>query len=163
MDVTDSFAELGDHLDYPMFIVTTSAEGRRAGCLVGFCTQCSIDPPRFAVFLSNKNFTFRVTARAEAAAVHVVPRAASELARLFGENTGDDLDKFDHCEWAPGPHGIPVLTACPDRFVGRIVGRVSVPGGDHEGFILAPVEVAAGGDSFFPFSVAKGFDPGHEA
>jgi flavin reductase (DIM6/NTAB) family NADH-FMN oxidoreductase RutF len=29
-------------LDYPMFIVTTAAEGRRAGCLVGFGTQTSI-------------------------------------------------------------------------------------------------------------------------
>lgn len=163
MDVTEAFAELGDHLDYPMFIVTTTAEGSRAGCLVGFCSQCSIDPPRFAVFLSNKNFTLRVAARAEAAAVHVVPPSAVELARLFGENTGDELDKFDHCEWAPGPHGVPVLTSCPDRFVGRIVGQVSVPDGDHEGFILAPTDVEAGGDSFLPFSAAKRFEPGHEA
>ncbi len=36
-------------IDYPMFIVTAAAGGRRAGCLVGFTTQCSIHPPRFLI------------------------------------------------------------------------------------------------------------------
>src|SRR4051794_41781759 len=52
--------ELIDELDYPMFIVTVAAGGERAGCLVGFATQCSINPPRFLVCLSDKNRTFRV-------------------------------------------------------------------------------------------------------
>ena len=77
--------------------------------------------------------------------------------------TGDEIDKFEHCEWTEGLLGVPMLTSCPDRFAGRIVGRVSVPDGDHGGLILAPVHVEAGGDSFFPFSVAKGLEPGHEA
>ena len=40
--VTKRFQELADHFDYPMFIVTAAVGDRRAGCLVGFCTQCSI-------------------------------------------------------------------------------------------------------------------------
>ena len=44
--------ELVSELDYPMFIVTCADERERAGCLVGFATQCSIDPPRFLVCLS---------------------------------------------------------------------------------------------------------------
>ncbi|HEX8931084.1 MAG TPA: flavin reductase, partial [Actinomycetota bacterium] len=38
---------LVDRLDYPMLIVTAETDGERAGCLVGFATQCSIEPPRF--------------------------------------------------------------------------------------------------------------------
>ena len=35
-------------VDYPVFVVTTvdRDSGERAGCLVGFVTQCSIDPAR---------------------------------------------------------------------------------------------------------------------
>lgn len=163
MDATHDFAELGDHLDYPMFIVTACAGGRRAGCLVGFCTQCSVDPPRFVVFLSNKNFTYRVAQEASALGIHVVPREAASLARLFGEATGDEIDKFDRCEWTPGAGDVPLLRACPDRFVGRIAGRVDVPDGDHAGFILEPVDLQVEGGSFFPFSRAKRFEPGHGA
>ena len=42
------FNDLVGGLDYPMFIATARSErGERAGCLVGFATQCSIDPSRF--------------------------------------------------------------------------------------------------------------------
>ncbi len=161
--VEERFQGLVSHLDYPMFIVTTSAGDRRAGCLVGFCTQCSIDPPRFVVFLSNKNFTYRLAQDAEALAVHVVPGDEIELARLFGEETGDETDKFERCQWSPGPLRIPLVERCPDRFVGRIADRFSTQGGDHVGFVLEPVEVHAGGGSFLAFSDAKQLEPGHEA
>ncbi len=161
--VEERFQELVAQLDYPMFIVTTSDGERNAGCLVGFCTQCSIDPPRFVVFLSNKNFTYRVAGGAEALGVHLVPEDALDLARLFGEETGDEVDKFERCEWSPGRLGVPLLDRCPDRFVGRVGDRFSTRGGDHVGFVLEPVEVDAGGGSFLPFSRAQQLEPGHEA
>ena len=37
------------------FSVTTATDGAQAGCLVGFSTQCSIEPPRFGVWLSKLN------------------------------------------------------------------------------------------------------------
>ena len=69
--------ELVSELDYPMFIVTVATSGERAGCLVGFATQCSIDPPRFLVCLSVKNRTYRVAKNANAMVVHLVPEGAS--------------------------------------------------------------------------------------
>ena len=78
MDATPAtertFTSLMGELDYPMFIVTTVAgDGERSGCLIGFATQISIDPPRFLVGLSEKNHTYRVAQRAEHIAVHFVP------------------------------------------------------------------------------------------
>ena len=40
-----AFDRLVNRLDYPMLVVTAEADGERAGCLVGFATQCSIQPP----------------------------------------------------------------------------------------------------------------------
>ncbi len=160
-DVQSTMEELAGHLDYPMFIVTAEAEQRRAGCLVGFCTQCSVDPARFVVFISNKNFTHEVALNATALAVHVVPRGAEDLARLFGEATGHETDKFARCEWESGPLGAPVLPSCRDWFVGRILDRIET--GDHTGFIVEPVAAQATGDSFLPFSIADRFEPGHPA
>src|SRR3954453_19462919 len=99
--------ELIDELDYPMFIVAAAAGGERAGCLVGFATQCSIDPPRFLVCISVRNRTFRVARSAAGLVVHLVPEEAADLADLFGGQTGDEVDKFAQVTWSDGPGGAP--------------------------------------------------------
>ena len=149
-------------LDYPMFIATTSSGGERAGCLVGFATQCSIDPARFLVCMSDKNRTTRLLEGGDAMVVHLVPEDAGHIVELFGGETGDETDKFARCDWRPGPEGMPVLSDCPSWFAGRIVERA--PLGDHVGHVLEPFageDASAGG--WFPFSRAKEIEPGHEA
>jgi flavin reductase (DIM6/NTAB) family NADH-FMN oxidoreductase RutF len=155
-----SFAELVSQLDYAMFIVTTAAEGERAGCLVGFASQVSIHPPRFLVGLSVKNRTYRVALRAEVLVVHFVPEDATELAELFGGETGDEVDKFAACDWRPGPDGAPILSELENWFAGRIRERFDF--GDHCGFLLDPIDGEAGrGQSSLTFHRAKRIDPGH--
>jgi flavin reductase (DIM6/NTAB) family NADH-FMN oxidoreductase RutF len=154
--------ELVAELDYPMFIVTTMAAGDRAGCLVGFATQCSIDPPRFLVCISEKNYTHAIALRAQAMVVHLVPQEASELAELFGGETGDEVDKFARVAWEAGPEGIPVLEACRNWFAGRILGSQDV--GDHRAFLLEPFAAHSdGGERPFTFHRARRIEPGHEA
>jgi flavin reductase (DIM6/NTAB) family NADH-FMN oxidoreductase RutF len=160
--VTDAFETLAARLDYPMLIVTTAADGERAGCLVGFSTQCSIDPPRYLVCLSDKNHTYRVALRASTLAVHFPSKAHRSLSELFGEQTGDEVDKFQRCTWEPGPDGVPLLTDCPDRVVGRIIERQAV--GDHTAFVLAIDQASVGPDEgFLPFTAVSDMEPGHEA
>jgi flavin reductase (DIM6/NTAB) family NADH-FMN oxidoreductase RutF len=158
----DTFNALIGELDYPMFIVTVAHGEQRAGCLVGFATQCSIDPPRFLVCISKANHTYRVAREAEMLAVHFVPADAEPLAELFGAETGDRVDKFARCEWSPGPGGIPLLSACPNRFVGRVVERGD--GGDHELHVLEPMTAQRGHrDGVFTFHRAKRIEAGHPA
>jgi flavin reductase (DIM6/NTAB) family NADH-FMN oxidoreductase RutF len=159
----EAFDALVGALDYPMFIATTAADGERAGCLVGFATQCSIDPPRFLACISDKNRTHRVLERgAGSMVVHVVPRDAGYLVELFGGETGDEADKFERCQWSAGPEGIPVLDLCGSWFAGRIVDRVTL--GDHVGYVLEPFDGRADYDGpAFPFARAKAVEPGHEA
>ena len=116
--MTEAFEKLVSLLDYPMFVVTTRADDESAGCLVGFTSQVSIGPPRFLVGLSKRNHTYRVAQRADHLAVHLVPRQHSELARLFGSETGDRTDKFARCAWHSGPHGMPILDDAAGWFAG---------------------------------------------
>jgi flavin reductase (DIM6/NTAB) family NADH-FMN oxidoreductase RutF len=158
----ETFQELVAQLDYPMFIATVTAGGERAGCLIGFATQCSIHPPRFLAGISDKNRTFRVARGADSMAIHLVPEDATELAELFGGETGDEVDKFERCEWQPGPEGVPLLDGCPNRFVGRILERIDF--GDHVGIVLEPFFAEADEESGqLGFHRAQRIDPGHEA
>ena len=149
-------------IDYPMMIVTAATGTERAGCLIGFSTQCSIDPLRFVVCLSDKNRTYRVAQDASALGVHLVPADREDLVALFGSNTGDDIDKFERTGWHPAGDGTPIVDGCPNWFVGRVLHRVDA--GDHQAIVVEPVEAAAGADvRQFPFHRAKRFEPGHEA
>jgi flavin reductase (DIM6/NTAB) family NADH-FMN oxidoreductase RutF len=134
-----TFHALVGDLEYPMFIVTARAGDEPLGCLVGFATQTSIDPPRFAVCLSHRNRTFRHGHEAEVLGVHCVPEHGNALAELFGGETGDEVDKFARCAWR-------------------------ADAGDHDAFLLEPIAAHNGsGEGEFTFHRAKRIDPGHEA
>ncbi|KOU75934.1 flavin oxidoreductase [Streptomyces sp. MMG1533] len=126
-----------DRLDPDMCVVTATANGERAGCLVGFASQCSIRPVRFVVWLSKVNHTYRVAQDAEFLAVHLLTREQRELAELFGGRTGDTTDKFQHVGLREERGGALVLEDAAAWFVGEVVLRAD--GGDHVGFVLDPV------------------------
>ena len=156
------FESLVGELEYPMLIVTTAAEGERAGCLVGFATQTSIGPGRYLVCISEKNRTHRVARRARALAVHFLPADRDDLAELFGGETGDEVDKFERCEWHEGPQGVPIVEACRNWFAGEILDRLDL--GDHTGYLLSPIAAERGEPvDQFSFHRARRIDPGHEA
>jgi len=158
----ERFQQLVAQLDYPMFIATVAAGGERSGCLIGFATQSSIHPPRFLAGISDKNRTYRVAREADTMAIHLVPEDAGELAELFGGETGDEVDKFERCDWHEGPGGVPLLDGCPNRFLGRIIERVDF--GDHVGMVLEPFAAEVQEDlGQLTFHRAKRIEPGHEA
>ena len=95
--------------DGPAYVVTTARGSERDGCLVGFASQCSIEPPRFGVWLSKENRTYRIALSAATLVVHLLRQGDQDLARLFGAQTGDEVDKFEDVEWRSGPDGCPVL------------------------------------------------------
>lgn len=158
-----SFQDVSEVLDYPMFVVTTSSNGRNAGCLVGFATQISIDPPRFLVGLSVNNYTHGVAVEASRLVVHLLDDQSIDLARLFGEQTGDDVDKFTDCSWRPGPDALPVLEQPPAWFSGTVRQRSEV--GDHTAFLVEvdAAEVRRRPARLLRLSDVDDFDPGHEA
>jgi flavin reductase (DIM6/NTAB) family NADH-FMN oxidoreductase RutF len=156
------FADAVSDLEYPMFVVTAAAGDRRAGCLVGFAAQCSISPPRFMAWISHRNHTLAVARQAEVLGVHLLSADDHALAELFGSRCGEEVDKFAGVAWHEGPGGVPLLDACTRWFVGRILDRFD--SGDHDGFLLEPVEAGTGPWSGqLGFSAVQDLEPGHDA
>lgn len=159
-----ALAAFGEHLDPALVVVTTADGHERAGCLVGFHTQCSIAPDRYAVWLSKANHTYRVALFADHVAVHLLSADDLDLAELFGGSTGDQVDTFASCAWTTGPSGVPLLDRLPNRMVGRRVSLVDDGDSDHVCLMLA-LEVVETAAAFSPLrlSAAAGIVPGHDA
>ena len=161
--MSTKFEDLMAQADPALAIVTVASETQMAGCVVGFHSQCSIEPPRYAVWLSKANLTYRVALFAESFAVHFLDGDDHDLAELFGGTTGDTVDKFAQCEWVADPGGAPLLTRCPNRMVLTRLTQLD-DGSDHVCLIGGPVR-ADSTPRFRPLrlSASQDISPGHEA
>ena len=159
----DDFGQLMASLDPPLVVVSTMAEDERAGCLVGFHVQSSIDPEHYCVWLSKANHTYRVGLRASHFAVHFLTDADHDVAERFGTVSGEDTDKFAGLEVDLDPYGVPLLRSCPNRLSLERIALLD-DGGDHVCLTTRVTEVHTGGP-FTPLRVsdANDLDPGHEA
>lgn len=157
-----AFHAIASELEYPMAIVTTAHAGDKAGCLVGFVAQCSIDPPLLMVWLSKQNRTTRLARQASGLLVHFPSTSDRALAELFGSRSGDAVDKFSLCRWENGPGGHPRLTDCSRWVAGRILERFET--GDHIGHLVEPFDGACERwDGQLGFQSVKDLEPGHSA
>jgi flavin reductase (DIM6/NTAB) family NADH-FMN oxidoreductase RutF len=130
-------------VDYPMYVVTASTDTAPSGCLAGFVTQCSILPARFLVCISKENHTIAVAEQARGLGLHLLGSDQLDLARLFGESTGDRTDKFALVDWHPGATGAPLLEECAAWVEGQVLERFDL--GDHVGHLVEPLAGGGGG------------------
>jgi flavin reductase (DIM6/NTAB) family NADH-FMN oxidoreductase RutF len=160
---SDAFDALAAATDPAMLVVTTADGDERGGCLVGFHSQSSIDPPRYAIWLSKANHTYRLALHTTHLALHFLGEEHRGLAEHFGTLTGDDTDKFAGLRVAAGPHGVPLLTDVPGRLVVRRLALLD-EGGDHICVTTEPVRTD-GRPPGTPLrlSACADLDPGHEA
>lgn len=158
----EPFDDLMGMLDYPVFVVTTQADGQPSGCLVSLANQASIEPAIFQVGVPRDSEACAAANRSEYLAVHVLARHHRSLAELFG-GPGDESGKFHRCRWRAGPQGMPILDDAIAWFVGRTLGRIEM--GDHVQYVLQPVATWAPESSDDPLYLSDldDLDPGHEA
>lgn len=163
-DTAVDFTVLTARLDPPLVIVTAASQGQVAGCVVGFHSQCSIDPARYAVWISKANFTYRVALLGTHLVVHLLDATQRELADVFGGSTGDEVDKFAAIAHDCGPGGAPILSDCPNHLVLRRIGMWD-DGGDHVCFVGEPVAAGNVAAARPPLRVSKArdIDAGHAA
>jgi flavin reductase (DIM6/NTAB) family NADH-FMN oxidoreductase RutF len=167
--VTDSstaeqaFDSIVASLDGPMVVVTAAVGSERAGCLVGFHAQSSIDPKRLTVWLSKANHTYRVALRATHFAVHFLATDQFAIARHFGTTTGDDGDKFVAWPSNSGPGGVPILADVPQWMALRRVALLD-EGGDHV-CVVGEVTAAHSEHGFTPLRLSQvaHLQAGHDA
>lgn len=159
----DAFDDLAAGMNAAMIVLTTEADGTLAGCLVGFHSQCSIEPPRYAVWVSKANHTYRTLLFADHVAVHLLEADQLDLAAHFGTQSSDDVDKFADVSWSRSPEGVPLLDDCPNRFVAR---RLVLLEGetDHACVVVEPVRSEAGTvGSPLRLADVDHLEPGHHA
>lgn len=163
MDIDDAFDRFVAAGDPPTFVVSVRAGEKTDACLVGFATQCSIAPRRFAVCISEVNRTWRLVAEGPVVlAVHRLRQGDDAVAEWFGGHTGDDVAPFGDYATTPGPDGVPLIDALGDRLIGREHARVDA--GDHVLIVLEPIAVHGDAEAE-PFTLADAgsIDPGHPA
>jgi flavin reductase (DIM6/NTAB) family NADH-FMN oxidoreductase RutF len=82
------------------------------------------------------------------------------VARLFGEQTGDAVDKFAAVDWRIGTTGAPLLADVAVALEGKILGHFSV--GDHEGFLVRAARAVTGpGQGLLTHRSSPPLRPGH--
>ena len=140
----DAFDILMAALDSPLIVVTTADQRERAGCLVEFHVQSSIEPQRYCVWLSKANYTYRVALQSSHLVIHFLTADDLPLAELFGTQTGDTVNKFAGLPVDSGPGGAPVLRQCPNWLAVRRIALLD-EGGDHVCLTTEPVAVHAAG------------------
>ena len=126
-----------------MLIVTTAVGEEQAGCLVGFHSQCSIEPDRYAVWLSKANHTCQLALRATHLGLHFLRHDQLDLAEIFGTMCSDEVNKFTLAGSRVGPFDVPIIDACNDRVIARRTAFLE-EGSDHICFVLEPVEACSG-------------------
>ncbi len=132
-----------DFVDYPLYVVTVGTpDTELSGCLAGFVTQCSIDPPNFLVCVSRENHTLQVARRSSFMGIHLLGCDQVNVARLFAEQTGDRVDKFASVAWRMGPFGAPILAEVAVAMEAKVLGHGSV--GDHDAFLVQGLGAIAG-------------------
>lgn len=157
-----AMAALVDRADYPMFVVTAFDGAEASGCLMGFLTQCSILPARLLVCISKENRTASVAAGSRGLGVHLLGEDQLAMAAVFGEGTGDRIDKFERPDvaWHPGVTGAPIVEACAAWVEGTIRARFDL--GDHVGHLLDPVAGGGGGaGGLLRYGQVRDLRPGH--
>lgn len=159
----DAFSTLMSSLDPPLTVVTTAIGDERAGCVVGFHSQSSIDSAHYSVWLSKANHTYRLGLRATHFAVHFLTQDDLDLAEVFGTQCSAETDKFAGLPVDAHESGVPLLRQCPNFIV---LERLAVldDGGDHV-CLTTRIVSAHSGAPFTPLRVsdADGLEPGHPA
>lgn len=122
-------------LSYGLYIVSSEAEGRKAGCVVNTFAQVTSSPAQVSVALNKENATTSVIDERGAFEVCVLDESATmELIGGFGFHSSKDADKFAGVSTAVSERGLPYVTehVCA-HFSVKVSQRIDV--GSHVLFI----------------------------
>ena len=118
-----------------LYVVSSAADGLRAGCVINTAVQVTSMPPRISVAVNKDNVTSGVIASAGAFALTVIDQTADMLyIGNFGFRTSSDYDKFAKYETRETALGMPYVPEhAAALFSCRLIDTVDV--GTHLLFI----------------------------
>ncbi|MFD0352668.1 flavin reductase family protein [Streptomyces sp. NPDC127110] len=109
--------------------------GRPAGFTATSLNSVSADPPLLSFTIGTGASSWPAVRDSEYLGVHILGEHQRELAGLFARSGADRFGA--QTDWAPGPHGVPLLGGVLAWMVCRVVARV--PAGAHRVVIAEAV------------------------
>ena len=124
-----------DKLSYGLYIVSSEAGGKAAGCIVNTLGQVTVSPVQVAVTINKENQTTRtILESGKVSATGLAESASMEQIGRFGFQCSRDVDKFAGFAWARDINGVPYVTEqCAARFACTVVNEVDL--GTHILFV----------------------------
>lgn len=122
-------------MTYGLYILSSSAQGKDAGCIVNTVTQVTAEPPKLAVAVNKQNTTAKIIQESGVfAAVPLTQEAGMDLIGVFGFRSSETEDKFAGFHFKRDEAGVPYVTDCAAaRFSAKVEQTVDL--GTHLLFI----------------------------
>lgn len=114
----------------------TDKSGRDNALAVGYCCNCSYDPPMVMVGIVPSRFSYDMVKEAGCFVVNLPSQRSKELFDYTGSVSGRDADKFKDFEIKTARASTidaPILTDCPINIECTIVDSIRT--GSHEMFV----------------------------
>ncbi|MFD8142551.1 flavin reductase family protein [Streptomyces sp. NPDC059708] len=123
-------------------VITAQSGGRPAGFTATSLNSVSAEPPMLSFTIGTGSSSWPAVRDGEYLGVHILGEHQRELAGLFARSGADRFGPAT--DWAPGPHGVPLLGGVPAWLVCRVVARV--PAGAHRVIIAEAVAGDSAGE-----------------
>lgn len=113
-------------LTLPIVAITTSAAGRRNGCIVNSAQRASLVPSsmRVSMYISKPNLTHDLIWSSGVFGLHLLRTDQFDVVRALGIRSGREGDKFSNLELRTGESGCPLLTDCLAALECRVVNAM---------------------------------------
>lgn len=112
------------------------ANGENNALVVGYCGNCSYDPPMVMVGIVPSRYSYHMVKETGCFVVNIPDRSYKETFDFLGSASGRDCDKFreKNIAWTDGELvNAPLLTDCPVNIECTVVD--SIVTGSHEMFV----------------------------
>ncbi len=113
-------------LTLPIVAITSSAGGRRNGCIVNSAQRASLVPSsmRVSMYISKPNWTHELIWSSGVFGLHLLRTDQFDVVRALGISSGRDGDKLGKLSTRTGETGCPLLTDCLAALECRVVNAM---------------------------------------
>ncbi len=125
-------------LPAPVAIIGASDGKTTGGLTAAWVTRVSLEPPLMLVAIGHDRFTHGLLTESDEFTISLPRDDQVETARLFGLQSGNEIDKWSEVDHVLLGAGIPAMQDCCARYLCRIVRLFQT--GDHDCFVGEVVE-----------------------
>jgi flavin reductase (DIM6/NTAB) family NADH-FMN oxidoreductase RutF len=107
-----------DMLTHGVYVICAEHGGARGGLAVAWATQVGTD--QILICVGGQSATRPLILGSRAFGLSVLTREQVDLARVFGTQSSEDVDKFENVAWHTAVTGSPLLDDCGAAFDCRV-------------------------------------------